>query len=140
METTKQNSPENDIDSLLAGYTQKVTVDEEPEQKEPKKKRGRPKKQAEPEIQDSSLISGALFLLLIDLAIPTLLSFVNNKAGGKPVKSKQLKLTKEQREELSPIADEAIKELMIKASPITVFFVSLIGIYGLNFLMLKTDN
>lgn len=139
METAKQNSPENDIDKLLSGYTQKVTVEDEPQQEETKKRRGRPKKNEEPEIKDSSLISGALFLLLIDLAIPTLLSFANNKLGGKQIKARQLKLSKEQREELAPIADEAIKELMIKASPITVFFVSLIGIYGLNFLMLKSE-
>ena len=138
-EEIKNENPNKEIDEILKGYKKKITIEnEEPE--EPKKKRGRPKKtEPEPEIQQSSLISGALFLLLIDLAIPTILSFVNNKVSEKPIKAKQLKLTKDQREELAPIADEAVKQLMLQAQPLTVFIISLLGIYGLNFMMLKSD-
>lgn len=137
--TNKTETPESEINELLSGYTQKVTVenDEEKQQEPPKKRRGRRKK--EPEIEESSLISGALFLLLIDMAIPALLVFVNNQLSQEKMKTKQLKLTKEQREEIAPIADEAVKQLMLKASPLVVLIVSLVGIYGLNFLMLKNE-
>lgn len=137
---TTEKPPETEINELLKGYTKKMTIEEQPEEKEPpKKKRGRPKKQEEQEIKDSSLISGALFLLLIDLAIPSLMCFVNNQFSKDKMKAKALKLTKEQKEELSPIADEAVKQLMLKASPLTVLVVSLVGIYGLNFFMLKSE-
>lgn len=138
-----QKNPENEINDLLKGYTKKMDV--EPESEEPKKpKRGRPPKKdkEQEEIQDSNLISGALFLLLIDMAIPALLAMANNmitKDKKKKIKAKTLKMTKEQRDELSPIADEAIKQLMIQASPLAVFLVSIIGIYGINFMMLKSD-
>lgn len=139
----QKTNPENEINDLLKGYTKKMDVETEVEQEAPRKKRGRPRKEKEPDtIEDSNLISGALFLLLIDLAIPALLSMANNmmvKDKRKKIKAKTLKMTKEQREELAPIADEAVKQLMLQASPLAVFLVSIIGIYGLNFMMLKSE-
>jgi hypothetical protein len=77
--------------------------------------------------------------MFIDLAIPNLISFVNNKFSKKKVKTKSMQLTEKQKNELEPFANEAAKQLMLKGNPVNVFIIALFSIYGLNFLMLKNE-
>jgi|GEM_PF-1976715 hypothetical protein len=135
--------PNKEIEKLLQGYKENVTVNEEPEF-EPinkKKGRGRPSKKdlESTSITDTQLLSGAMFLLLIDLIIPNLLVFLNNKSSKKKMKATALQLTNEQKRELAPLADEVAKQVAMKGNPLTIFIVSLLGIYGLNFMMLRQE-
>lgn len=150
--TSKDENKE--INDLLSGYSEKIQVDEGAAMdyevsKQPKGKRGRPRKD-EPlqnsggptQIEGEALISGALMLMLIDLALPNLISFANNKFNkkGKKIKASDLQMTEEQRRDLEPLADQVAKEMMLKASPLSVLIISMIGIYGINFMMLKANE
>jgi len=101
----------------------------------------------EPEIKDrkkrnkkmlnSSIISGALFLLFIDLVIPNLISLVNNKVSKKKITAELLKLSNDQRKELEPLADEVARLINLQGNPAMVLSLSLAAIYLSNFMLLK---
>ena len=145
----KQNAPKtgpvnNEISELLSGYSEKIIIDEPAAIQNEKSKRGRkPKNAQEPiqQIQESPVITGALMMMLIDLALPHLIAFANNKLNkkGKKIRASDLQMTNEQRKELEPVADQVAKEMMLQANPLTVLIISMIGIYGINFMMLKNE-
>jgi hypothetical protein len=149
----EQNKELKDIRQTLGEYSDEMDfLPQEPEiDPLPKKKetRGRKpgsgkRKQAfeEPpptQLQASDLISGTLLLMFIDLAIPNIISFVNNRYSKKKIKAKAMQMNDKQKSELEPFANEAAKQLLIKGNPVTVFIIALAGIYGLNFMMLKNE-
>jgi len=138
-QTVINGEPVSEIENLLSGYTENIIVNDEPIE-EPKKK-GRPKKgeQQENTIQADALINGALFLLLIDVFIPNIICFLNNKYNKKKIKPSRLQMSSQQRADLEPVANAVAQQLMIKASPVTVFLLSLLGIYGVNYMALISD-
>lgn len=92
----------------------------------------------------SQYISGALALLLIDLFFPAALVFGYNKFYAakydkEPLKAAELKLSAKEQKELEPLADAAIKEMMIELSPTKALFIALGVIYGGKMLMLTQD-
>jgi hypothetical protein len=144
----EKSAPVNDVmkemNELLTGYTEKLTIDEPAAMEGEKKKRGRPSKSSkveEPinEIQGSSVISGSLLILLIDLILPNIMAAVNNKVSKKKIKASLLQMTPEQRKELEPVADAVSREMMLKANPLAMLIISMIGIYGVNLMMLKNE-
>lgn len=154
---TKNKSEINEIDNILLGYKTEAQMNEtlQVDEQEPVKveTRGRKKgskfkkepdqQTAAKDITGGELISGAIFLLFIDLAIPNLLCIgynAINKKKKKKLSPKSMQLTSSQRSELEPLANEASKQLLIHASPLTVFLVALAGIYGMNFAMLTASN
>lgn len=157
-----QQKPQNDLDKdlkdiqdNLSEYSDELDYnppqqDTEPEpEKKTRKRRGRPPKRdkvfTEPvpdtprQLMASDLITGALLLMMIDLAIPNIIAFANNKFSGKKIKARQLQLNESQKNELEPFANEAAKQLMIKGNPVSVFIVALVAIYGINFIALKNE-
>ena len=80
----------------------------------------------------SNIMSGIMLLVLVDSILPLAISFINNKYSKRKVKSTSLKMTKTQKNELQPIADEVVKLLNVEANPIFMLSISMIGIYGLN--------
>lgn len=159
--TNKEETPKpviNEITEQLQGYTEEMEVTKEeikPETQEPEKPvkketRGRkpggknkafkiPEPEPPKQLLASDLISGALFLMLIDLAIPNLIAFANNQVSKKKIKPKLLQLTDKQKQELEPFANEVTKQLLIKGNPLYVFIGCLVGMYGLNFMLLKNE-
>jgi len=139
----------NDLDEFLAGYTSKpMDVNKVPEHLNPDNiiKRGRKKGQLKPGVRTpplesmaitGELISGALFISLIDLIFPMIISFANNQFTKVKIKADQLSLTAQQKKDLEPICDQVVKHLKIEANPVTILVVSLAGIYGINYLSLK---
>jgi hypothetical protein len=137
-----------EIEGILNGYTQAPFVNPETQSKS---KRGRPKKEQQGainqpnELQDNSIpespvISGSLLILMVDLILPNLICFAANKmTRGKKIKANRLQMTAKQREELEPIAEQVAKDMAMKANPMTVLIISLIGIYGVNFMQLKAE-
>lgn len=104
------------------------------------KKRGRPRKE-KPVVISGEIISGALFIMLIDLAIPQVIAIANNQFSKNKIDANELRLTKAQKDELQPLADQVVKQLEITGNPVYIFILSMMGIYGLNFAMLKqTEN
>jgi hypothetical protein len=140
-----KTQPLDEVEKLLSGYTEKATINEPLNTGDLNKKtRGRPKKEVSQEndskiIPDSALISGSLMLILIDLLIPNLIAFLNNRFSKKKIKALKLQMTDKQKEELSPVADAAAKQWMLQASPTSVLLVALLGIYGVNFMMLQSE-
>lgn len=77
----------------------------------------------------SKYISGALLLMMIDFLLPTLFTFVYPKL--KRLKDKRkLKMTKDERKELEPIADECIKQVAMKLAPMEAMALMLLFVYG----------
>jgi hypothetical protein len=153
----KINTELNEINNLMAGYNQEAAInpDIEPEVKQEKvETRGRKKKQrfdnGQPvdnidrnkTVTGGELISGAIILLFIDLLIPNVLAFSYNKINKKKkrIDAKILQLTDKQKNELEPLANEAAKQMLLHASPMTVFVTALLGIYGLNFFMITNTG
>lgn len=134
----KTEGVSKEIQDLLGGYKETLQVEEQPEQ--PQSKRGRKSKKQEPESAPEmpSLISGALLVLMIDLIIPNIIAFANNKITNEKITAKSLQLTTAQKNELQPVADEVAKTIALQANPLTVLIVTLLGIYGVNLMALKS--
>ncbi len=135
-----ENTPSSDkvIDQYLSDYKDTpMTVhkaEPEPERKEEIK---------QPPLEEMELsgevLTGALFLSLIESIMPLIIGVLNDKFDNKKVDVKKMRLTAGQRKELAPICDEVVKHLNIKANPIVLLVTSLIGIYGLNYMALRNE-
>lgn len=86
------------------------------------------------------ILTGALFITLIDLLIPMVLAGINNRFSKQKIKASDLFLTQRQKNELSPIADKVVKQFDFNGNPQALLIYSMIGIYGANFAMLKFMN
>jgi hypothetical protein len=86
-----------------------------------------------------SLIDGALFIMLVDLLFPLIITLVNNKVSKDKVDVEDLQLTEKQKKDLEPIATEAMKSMSMKANPMLLMLISFAGIYGINFMAAKTN-
>lgn len=86
------------------------------------------------------LITGAMFITMIDLLLPLGMAALNNHFSDKKVDANKLKLTAKQRNDLAPVCDDLAKQWQITANPVAVLIVSLIGIYGVNLLMLRNES
>jgi hypothetical protein len=85
--------------------------------------------QAQAQVDISKYISGALLLMMIDFLLPTLFTFVYPKLKRLKDK-KKLKMTKDERKELEPIADECIKQVAMKLAPMEAMALMLLFVYG----------
>lgn len=101
--------------------------------------------QAAPEatkIDLSKYVSGALLLLVIDSVFPTLVlkiaSYIDIKY--KNVSSKKLKLDKEEKEELEPLADEMIKTFFGYVPAPIAFFVCAGLLYASKLMALEDED
>lgn len=132
---TAKNKNEPEIENILSEYQDEPVIEGQETKKET---RGRKRKSKfKTTVEGKEIISGFLLLLVIDIIFPNIIMFVNNKFAKEKIKSKGLQLTKEQRNELQPIADEVAKEIMLNASPILILTLALGSIYFTNYLSLK---
>lgn len=148
------NQSVNDIDKLMNEYTNEIQVDTPAAQEFAKGKRGRKKGQKNgmsadeistdingnpTQVNENPIITGGLLILLIDLALPNIIAFANNKfSKTKKIKASELQLTEEERKQLEPLAEQVAKEMSMKANPLTVLIVSLVGMYGMKLMMQKS--
>jgi hypothetical protein len=148
------NATVNDIDKLMSEYKTEIQVDTEAAQEFAKGKRGRKKGQkagmtaeeatkdiiGEPvNIDSNPIITGGLLILLIDLVLPNIIAFANNKfSKTKKIKATDLQLSEDERKQLEPLAEQVAKEMSVKANPLTVLIVSLVGMYGMKLMMQKS--
>jgi hypothetical protein len=136
----KTSGLNKDIEDMLSGYKEDLQVSDEPAATAKTKRKSKKKVEAEPEqpVEMPSMISGALLLLMIDLLIPNIIAFGNNKLSKEKIKASDLQLDNKQKKELEPIADEIAKTIALQGNPLTVLIVTLLGIYGINLMALKS--
>lgn len=113
---------------------QEATAQSVAEDSQPKKRRRRTKKKM---IVSGEILTGALFLTIIDMLLPMLIAIVNNYASKNKIKHEDLQLTREQQKQLEPIADEVMKEIEMNANPVAIMIIAMAGIYGMNFMAAK---
>lgn len=70
----------------------------------------------------NTLMTGYLLLITLDLLAPLAVTFLLKKSKPE-LKAKNLKMTKQEREDLEPLADEAAKVIAQNINPVTMFFV-----------------
>lgn len=88
-------------------------------------------------IQGNAIISGALLISLIDLLLPLAISALNNIASDQKIKPELLQMTAKQKDTLAPVCDQVSQYINLTGNPLIILTVSLVGIYGMNFLMIK---
>lgn len=86
----------------------------------------------------STLITGALFLVIVDVCIPFAVASVNNWLSKDKIDSTKLQLTEKQRKDLEPLANEVVKYLNLNANPVVLFLIGYGGIVTMNFMLQKS--
>lgn len=92
------------------------------------------------DLSGNVIITGSLIITFADLLIPVLISALNNRFSKTKINADSLRMDTKQRQSLEPVADAVAKQLAFEGNPIIVFFVGLIGIYGMNYLALKATE
>lgn len=133
------SNPMKDNKDTLIETVPEVVADDQP------KKRGRKpgvkNKPKEPEtVTLDNVMSGSLFLTLINSVIPAIITFINNKVAPKSkIDAKDLRLTDDDMKDLQPLADKVVQSMEVNANPSVLLAISLIGIYGMKFMMVKSN-
>ena len=135
----------SDIDRLISGYTEEATINETPTEGSPsieltppvKKRRGRRKKKA---IVEGEILTGAMFLFLVDTIFPTVICAVHNQFSRRKVKPDKLMLTDKQKKELEPLAGQVAEQLQAKGDPVSLFILTMISLYGVNLMMASSET
>lgn len=83
-------------------------------------------------------ISGRMFLMMINFIAPEAFAMMYNLFNKKQkIKSDDLKLTDEEKNEVEPLADEVAREIMSNTSPMTQFLMYMGIIYGSKLMFAK---
>jgi hypothetical protein len=144
--TQPNNEPENlqesniipgEVEAMLADFKEVPIIEEQISDENDENGKVKTRRKKDKKVINSSIISGALFLLFIDLVIPNLITLINNKVSKKKISAEMLKLSTDQRKELEPLAEEVAATINLKGNPTTVLVLSLGAIYLSNFMLLK---
>ncbi len=81
---------------------------------------------------NSTLITGALFIMLVDLVLPMIIAFVNNQVSKVQIEASSLGLDDKQKKDFEKLADEVVKQFNLQANPAVILAVSMGGIYMMN--------
>lgn len=90
-------------------------------------------------IQASSFLTGAIFLTLLDIFVPTILVGLNNMTSKVKMKYDGMKLTDAQKKELEPVANAVLKEVNLNASPALLLGIAILGSYLPMFLVARSE-
>lgn len=85
-----------------------------------------------PAALSGAIIDGALFLLMIDVLFPLLISVINNRFTDIKVNPEKLQLTEKQKRDLAPLADAVMKQVQLRGNPTVLLLLSLLGVYSVN--------
>ena len=83
------------------------------------------------------IITGALFLTIINLLVPMFFSVVNNMVSKRKVAYEDLQIDDKTLKQLDELANKALKHVKIEANPVAVLIVTMIGLYALQFMTVK---
>lgn len=87
-----------------------------------------------------SIISGALFLTIINLLFPMLFSVVNNMVSKKKIAFEDLQIDDKTLKQLDELSDKALKHIKIEANPVAVLLVTMVGLYAMQFMTVRMIN
>lgn len=90
-----------------------------------------------PTTLNGSILTGALFITLLDLLMPVLIAGLNNRYSKQKIKASDLSMNARQRNELAPVADAFLKQANLEANPTITLLVGVIGIYAGNYVAVK---
>lgn len=131
----------NDVDSKIGNQNSKISDTNPLDLSEFKKVEISSQSSNPNEVNASKYLTGAIVLMMIDAVIPSVLIKMMSMANPKykSIKTKEIKLSKEQKNDLEPLADEVVKQMTVTMSPMTAFLVCTSLIYGTN-IMTATDE
>lgn len=94
------------------------------------------------QINAGKFITGGLFLICIDALLPSAIIKVMSifDKDLKTIKTKEIKLSSEQIEDLEPLANEAVKGMVMTMSPMSAFMTALMMIYAGNTMSAVMDR
>lgn len=84
------------------------------------------------------IISGALFLTMIDMIFPMVLAGVNNQFSKVKIDADKMQLTDKQKKELEPLFNAIVKAINFEGNPVLLGVVGLGSIYAMNFIMQRS--
>lgn len=91
---------------------------------------------ADDNVNFSDVLTGAMFITLLDMLLPLLIEVVNNRFTKHKIKASDLSMTADQRKRLAPLADGVVKKFNIQANPVVLLLIGVAGVYGMNYAML----
>ncbi len=111
------------------------------------KPRKRPKKGEEKEsqkVQEAKIdagimIDGAMFLMMVNMLIPLILSSVNNYFSKTKVKPEAIEMTEKQESKFAPLVDRCLKGIEMKGNPQSLLMFGLLTIFGVNFINARME-
>lgn len=105
----------------------------------PKQKRGRKKKEDTPPPVEP-IISGELFIEMIDAGAVSVIGIVDSYLSKNPIDAQLLSLRQEQKDKLKLLADRAVIELQkkIEVNPLAAFGVAIGSMYLMNYVMIRS--
>lgn len=83
------------------------------------------------------IISGALFLTIINLLFPMLFSVINNMVSKKKLAYEDLQIDEKTLKQLDDLSNKALKHIKIEANPVGILFFTMLGLYTLQFMTVK---
>lgn len=87
-----------------------------------------------------SIISGAMFLAIINLLLPMGFALINNlvvKDKRKMIDWELLQIDEKATKQLDTLASKALKSIKIDANPLGVFIFAIFGLYAMQFMTVK---
>ncbi len=108
-------------------------VDGEPQ----KEKRKYKKRNQSEDSQGDLLIDGETLIMFIDLVIPMIISFVNNKVTDSKISPDDLMLTEKQKLQAKKLADKVASKIDINVNPVWGLIAMLGGMYTYKVIELK---
>lgn len=87
-----------------------------------------------------SIISGALFLTIINVLIPMLMAMVHNmvvKDKKKIIEWEMLQIDAKAQKDLEGLAEKALKQIKIDANPVGILIFAMLGMYAMQFMTVK---
>ena len=87
-----------------------------------------------------SIITGAMFLAIINLLIPMGFALINNlvvKNKKKMIDWELLQMDEKATKQLDTLAGKALKSIKIDANPLGVFIFAVLGLYAMQFMTVK---
>ena len=149
-EIVHKTTDDKNVSDFLRGYTENMTIKNNKERfreyEEEEKESDQPQERTPPKKEvtvGGELITGTMFVALIDTLAPLMITFLNDKFSKTKLTKddiKRMKLNAQQKKELTPVCDEVVKYLDITENPIVILVISLIGIYGVNYMMIIQEK
>lgn len=83
------------------------------------------------------IISGALFLTIVNLLFPMLFSVINNMVSKKKIAYEDMQIDEKTLKQLDDLSNKALKHIKIEANPVAVLLFTMLGLYTLQFMSVK---